>query len=422
MGIYSDYGRFMKARQFKEWCNSGAGIWFGFGLGSPRWDDVITYSDDNNNTVLKAFVPPSSPAAFTSVYRWFRSEKGIPQEAEGDDLLSESEMSLLDRSFGNPSIEGDVSNPPYYPSDDDIRESFYLDGIGLPEPNSGLVPSICKLGQFDTQDYSHFNLSSHNLDNIESNYYPSLSIPPFSVAYEKDWMDICNKIAGSNLDFSHMEDLSNHIPSDPEEYEAYSYAKHVYTDGGFKFNPPLGLLSFIQGTAKFVVPVEESEAGMQATFKYGSHYWKVVSDNDISRITLPHHILLTVNVFPNELSGDSISEQTLTVRQVSVFKFPLGLKPIGNGRAERVFRRNIIDFVHGKYTGGSDLIERNNGTISVVHIPFNCEDPLNPDPVDENTGNPDNNNSTIELLINDFMTARKRVVQQTDRYGYIIGF
>ena len=29
---------------------------------------------------------------------------------------------------------------------------------------------------------------------------------------------------------------------------------------------------------------------------------------------------------------------------------------------------------------------------------------------------------TIEMLINDFMTARKRDVQQTDRYGYIIGF
>ena len=362
MGIYSDYGRFMKARQFKEWCTSGAGIWFGFGLGSPRWDDFVSLTDSSGASVLKSFVPPSAPAAYTSVYRWFRSEKNIPPELEGDDLLSESEMSLLDRSFGNPSIDDDPSNPPFYPSDDDIRERFYLDHVGVPEPSGGLVPSICELTNFDSRNpnYSNFNISSHNLDNLEGSYYPSKSIPPFTVSYKKDWEDICNKISSSNIDFSHMDDLSHYIPTDPSEYEAYSYARHVYTDGGFRFNPPLGLLSFIQGKAKFVVPVEESEAGTQATFKYGSHFWKIVSDNDVSSTNLPHHILLTVNVFPNELSGDSISEQTLMVRQVSVFKFPLGLKPVGNSRSDRVFRRNVVHLVHGKYTDGTELIERTN--------------------------------------------------------------
>ena len=64
--------------------------------------------------------------------------------------------------------------------------------------------------------------------------------------------------------------------------------------------------------------------------------------------------------------------------------------------------------------------EKENGVVvkteenqNRVNIPYNFFNPLDPNNVEA---------PTIEMLINDFMTARKRDVQQTDRYGYIIGF
>lgn len=37
MGIFTDYGRYVKAREFKKFCNSGGGLWFAFGAGGKGW-------------------------------------------------------------------------------------------------------------------------------------------------------------------------------------------------------------------------------------------------------------------------------------------------------------------------------------------------------------------------------------------------
>ena len=38
MGIFTDYGRYVKAREFKKFCNSGGGVWFAFGAGGHQWN------------------------------------------------------------------------------------------------------------------------------------------------------------------------------------------------------------------------------------------------------------------------------------------------------------------------------------------------------------------------------------------------
>lgn len=38
MGIFTDYGRYVKAREFKKFCNSGGGLWFAFGSGGKGWN------------------------------------------------------------------------------------------------------------------------------------------------------------------------------------------------------------------------------------------------------------------------------------------------------------------------------------------------------------------------------------------------
>lgn len=38
MGIYTDYGRHVKAREFRNYCNSEGGLWFAFSFGSYDWE------------------------------------------------------------------------------------------------------------------------------------------------------------------------------------------------------------------------------------------------------------------------------------------------------------------------------------------------------------------------------------------------
>jgi hypothetical protein len=129
---------------------------------------------------------------------------------------------------------------------------------------------------------------------------------------------------------------------------------------------------------------------------------------------------LTVSVFPNELALSSLVENQLPVRQVSVYKFPdslvsvLGLGGTVTSRSSQVLRRERINIVTKDPVSGEDSYKFPvDNPDNIVNIPIHCQNPLTPN---------ESGNETAEMLINDFMTARRKDVQQTDRYGYIIGF
>ena len=420
MGIYTDYGRFMKAREFKNWCNSGAGIWFGFSIGSPRWDELVTPVGGNS----RPFVPPSQPAAYTPLYRWHRQYKADKDNAHDWASLYDlqpQEMELLDRSFGTDEApSGSGLTPPCYPDNAQIKND--------PDcPTDYMSPAI--------------NVYHNDLETLETflwqgmdtptRQYPSPFIPPFPVSYRKDWISrddstgiIPDYIVADRGGFDPSIE-----PTDSSQYLSFAYNYHIYKGihqiGGQPVSEvPLGLLSFIQGSAQFVEPLEREESDTPLdtirTFKYGSHYWRIVQDSQIDRNNLPHFVLLTVSVFPNELALSSLVENQLPVRQVTVFKFPdslvqtliLNMTPLP--RSSQVLRRERINIVTRDPSTGNPSYQYSDGNPDgIVNIPIHCQNPLDPNL---------QNSDTAEMLINDYMTARKRDVQQTDRYGYIIGF
>ena len=499
MGIYTDYGRFQKAREFKDYCNSGAGIWFAFALGSPRWDYLVTKNiqvpDSNNpNTTTSSVtdipnVPPSAPAAYTPLYRWFASYKegeAIDATDLKNDLLQPQEMSLIDRSYAIPSVNDTQSKQ--WPDNNQV-ESDAKDN----KPDIYLEPTIATLNQSlidGGSDPVDFGFNSDPKYSVDSNpwdpqpdvtdtwyksprdiaLYPSPSIPAFPVTYIQDWKDAIQKaqedliIQGNPLYLFYQDGAEGPNdswiePNDSTKFESWAYMYHMSqtrtnsTTAGINENPkarPLGLYSFIQGQARFVEPIDEEDAGSSsiAAFKYGSHYWKIVKEDQINENNLPHHILLTVSVFPNELSDSSIVENKLPVRQVAVFKFPdcvleqiPELIPETDGapisRRFQVLKRDRfhiyrpgdtapqIDKPHKNNpndTENSPVWDSDNNKRQ-IYIPFNCDSVLNPNPVDENPSETYVHlRGTAEMLINDVMTARTKDVQQTDRYGYIIGF
>ena len=367
MGIYTDYGRFVKAKQFKKYCESEGGIWFLFSMGSPRWD--VSYQDSNLN--YRPDVPTSAPTAFTSLYRWFSSYK------EGD--LLPQEYSLLDRSF---IIQDDLTPVSPIPTDQDLKDDAET------VPSDDYAPSISKYIPTGQNIQSYLWDQSYIETPIDQ--YQSPFIPPVPVSYSIDWMDKLTECLSHYNDFSNLPDPS------PEEYEVYAYAKH-FQEGSAAV--PLGFLAMKKASVYYVEPVEDpdTEEGLKI-FKYGSHYWRIVPLSEISPTKLPHHLLITVNVFPNDLNLSTVVEQELLVRQLTVAKLPV----LSDLDGRTLLRRSDIVF---SYDGFFTVLGR-------VKIPFLCTE------TSVQSDSPD----TMEILINDFFTGRKRDVQQTDRYGYIIGF
>ena len=523
MGIYTDYGRFQKAREFKDYCNSGAGIWFAFSMGSPRWDTQIHKQLNNSGDTTDILnVPPSAPAAYTPLYRWFASYKS-GENIDETAPLQVQEMSLLDRSFCDSYEDSSIeeytkgtwptnsvlvnnkeSLPPMKEGSSTEEGNFSPTILTLnkdrvltdPEDPSSALSDKPLLEDTPTEDTSPiiphtWNTDYTNESLVDKNFYPTPSLPAFPVSYQEDWDTIIAEAkenlvdSGDSLYLFYQDGMSEPNdswtePNDSTKFESWAYMYHLSqtvqgkqstddTDTHANKNPnarPLGLYSFIQGVAKFVEPVPEEMAlnSSIATFKYGSHYWRIVPDTSITENNLPHHILLTVTVFPNELSTSSIVERELPVRQVSVFKFPdcildqiPELKQENPTRRYQVLKRDRFVIVrNGDTIPDIPHIDTNTEQIEEwdkgrpVYLPFYIDDQVfnenseyydpdydvkyknqylypNPpnvveDPEMGEEGIQIRLRGTIEMLINDFMTARKRDVQQTDRYGYIIGF
>lgn len=431
MGIYTDYGRFQKAREFKNYCTSGAGIWFAFSVGSPRWDNLISKTSDGVNPLNPPRtipnVPSSAPAAYTPVYKWFATYKDNNWDGS-EELLQTQEYSLLDRSFCD--SDPAYTNQGVFPTNNEL----YVGRNTI--PSDDYTPSVLTLNTSTLNGSS--NIDSHLWDSTtqDLDYYPSPFIPAFPVGYKKDWDTIVNNIISTDSSYANLGSFSfTSEPTDPTKYEswsnAYHLAKGVQNSSTAYGETPIGLMSFIQGTARFVEPLPQEDAdNLDATssvsaFKYGSHYWRIVSDSEVNKDRLPHHILLTVSVFPNELAESSLVERMLPVRQVSVFKFPdcisdqiPELEQQPTSRLYRVLRRDKFQIIRSSVDLSTLTIDTSGSWDSrKIYLPFNCADPMDPNQT-SGTGV----RGSIEMLINDFMTARRRDVQQTDRYGYIIGF
>ena len=129
---------------------------------------------------------------------------------------------------------------------------------------------------------------------------------------------------------------------------------------------------------------------------YGAHKWKTLDDEEAEKVNA-HHILITCTVFPRDLHADEIVESEMNVRQVQVYH---------------------LNKVEGLTHSGDTKLDKDKIPHSVKNI--NCYFKSLETTFPEGSIIIDDNK--IELLINDFMSQRIRKVNQSDRYGFIIGF
>lgn len=358
MGIFSDVGRYFKAREFKTYMESGGGTWLAFGVGSPNWDYFVR--DANGNSVLN--VPVATPRSCVSTKSWIAKDRGIDDVSQL--ILNPNARIFLDTSY---TPEG-AAVPEY----DQIPPM-------LEEQD---VPSQLYLSEFS----SSAQIIKRNYDSIESSTPEDearmIKNPTFPQCYVRDFKSGDDWL----LDFNVDPDIT---PTDQSLYN--TWAKSVLVKEAVTNKNPLGFLSIVKATTRFVIPTDEPVDNI-SIFMYGSQKWKMLNDQDAERINA-HHILITCVVFPGDLHKKEVVEREMTVRQVQVYHFNQieGVTHSGNTKLDTHSIRNADCYfksLNTTFPPGSRVILENQ----------------------------------IELLINDFMTQRTRKVNQSDRYGFIIGF
>ena len=360
MGIFSDVGRFFKAREFKKYMESEGGAWMAFGIGSENWDYFV--KDKTNNSVMN--IPVATPRSSSSMKEWIAKDRGILDVSQL--ILNPNERIFLDTSY----IKENETIPDYEQIPDRLDQKDIPRKLYLTESSAA--------ADFTTIDYDNIEVET------DEQKIKSIKNPTFPQCYIRDFKD-------DNGEW--LIDFNVDRKTKPSDHTLYHrWAKSILVKDSITNKNPLGFLSLVRAYVKFVTPSDEAEDNI-SVFMYGAHKWKTISDEEAEKINA-HHILITCTVFPRDLHDDEIVESEMNVRQVQVYH---------------------LNKVEGLTHSGDTKLD-NIRSVRNINCYFKSLETTFPE------GSIVINDNKIELLINDFMSQRIRKVNQSDRYGFIIGF
>lgn len=269
MAIYTEYGRYLKAKKFKDSIeDTNSGMYMLLGLGDPRWDS------DNDHAM------PIAPYN-TSVV------------AE-DDQFGDNRINLKFQG-GSPVnvglVDGSVSPNTYMHVCKDIIPPF---------PGTWTDPVPFEL--FNGIDSNSF--ASHYITGDGSSYRldggTTITLPPNST--------------------------DNIIK---RQYFAEMYLRGRRPD----IKNPVGLLGAVKCTVSYVVDIGSDESaykGHEDQFWYGDRFWQIVTVNednvednvdllDKRKTQYPHHLLFTAVINPRDLCTELEIDQCIAPMQIALY-------------------------------------------------------------------------------------------------------
>lgn len=381
MAIYTNYGRFLKAKMFKDLlCGDNEyETYMLLGLGNPKWDNIG--GTDNNQPM------PVAP---------FDTNHLNPEDSE----LPPAENQFFDENMSMWFISPGGSSEQY------VMEGRATSGK-YTERCADLVPPFP--GIWDNYSDSTTTEIFHS---------PALTQSDHHKAYIK-FEDGGYKLyvygePGSPFTIS--------VPSDEEEAQ---YFAELYLRGLALNNnliTPCGLLGAIRCKVDFVVDQGQTYNGDIEEFWYGDRYWRVVTVdenlNDNSNV-FPHHLLFTATVNPRNLCADLSIDQYIVPRQLALYARKRKVTgSTGSGSdaklqyatGERFYRvgENVFNF--GQYATTPSGAP---GEVLNFTLPF------------KPTGGGDTNtrpDGEFKFLLNDYIKGSARDPHSVDRLGYIVGF
>ena len=420
MAIYTQYGRYLKAKQFKEMLEDKYEAYMLFGLGNPKW------TDSNENQPM-----PFGPHN-TNILLYATSTANQFYDANVQQYFTDVNTAEQFVSYSKPITE-------YARKVAELLPVFPAIWYKHPVPTNEDDP---------TSDM--FTISNGTNDDVNI-----------------DLMKYQNYYIQSGGDGFHLKDVTNpaldnkvSIPSTPI---AKMYFAELYLRGLAIANhimAPVGLLGAIKCNLSLVrdLGIDESKyTGLQSQFWYGDRYWEIVNPNDTSLEDYikykdesgnlstsgiaeyyPTHLLFTSMINPRNLCDDLNIDNCIAPQQLAIYirkkHYNTDINAYENGKPYyRVDGNNIFNF--GQYT--ADSIKDYNISYDQVARAYKLENIDNTKPLankyifnftlpDENHkynyDDPKLNDGEFKLLLHDYIKGQIRENHSIEKIGYIVGF
>lgn len=417
MAIYTQYGRYLKAKQFKELIESQGETYMLFGLGNPQWDN-----SDNNQSIP---IAPYSAEVMRS-----------PDNINTNQFYDNNANVWFNDKANNVSIQTINCGLPDSTSAGTPKYNYFCRRLVPPFPciYTSNEKDETVLTATDGTEVSQSTYHDYYITKQEDNTYVLRSVSDISfnpVVIEKP------------------QDTSVSI-----QYftEAYIRGKSILS--GIK--APVGLLGAVKCKIDFVKDIggenDNLYTGDIDQFWYGDRYWQIVNPNENDLIgnagtyietgdeeskqdIYPHHIIFTATINPRTLCEEINIDQYLVPRQIALFTRKKKLKfdndahieysgdtenyslnyeegPLYYRAYENVF--NLGQYSEQEIAGTSFDALRDK--LLNFTLPCQC-DPNGVLPNGYTTPN-----GEFKFLLNDYIRGQVRENHTADRFGYVVGF
>lgn len=378
MAIYTNYGRFLKAKLFKEMLQEQGDTYMLLGLGNPKWDvsdsgqqipiapyntSIISHGSLSDNQ----FYDDHLCAAFTYL----------------NDGVSAVENSLLNSNIDSTTTSGSYLdkckklNPPF-PCFWNYGEPITINDTTIPSTNYGSHYIIKNGTNYILKNSSIIDqpVTIPSIDKIDAQYFAEL----------------------------------------------YLRGKALELDG---VKAPVGLLGAVKCSIDFVKDIgstDDNYEGLANQFWYGDRYWEIVnpdesdldnyiSDDIVSQDIYPHHLVFTATLNPRTLCSELAIDKCIVPRQIMICtrKKPDSSTGIQNLNKYRAYE-NYFNF--GQYTESDwNAISDDENKKLCFTLPCTAGEANNVFP-----------SGDFKIILNDYIRGQVRNDHSVDRFGYVIGF
>ena len=421
MAIYTQYGRYLKAKQFKEMLEDKYEAYMLFGLGNPKWTDSnenqpMPFGPHNTNILL---YETSTKNQFydANVQQYFTDDNTIEQFVSYSKPITEYARKVAELLPVFPAIWYKYEQPT--------------------DPNATIPTDMFTISNdadIDLMQYQNYYIK-HNGDNFT-----------------------LHKIVKDNPDDN--SDIIVNIPSTPvaKMYFAELYLRGLAIENHIM--APVGLLGAIKCNLSLVRDLGTDESkytGLQSQFWYGDRYWEIVNPNDTSLEDYikykdesgndsttgvaeyyPTHLLFTSMINPRNLCDDLNIDNCIAPQQLAIYirkkHYNANIDAYENGKPYyRVDGNNIFNF--GQYT--ADYIKDYNIKYDPAARAYQLSHTDNtkqlhgkyifnftlPDKNHKyNYNDPSLNDGEFKLLLHDYIKGQIRENHSIEKIGYIVGF
>lgn len=420
MAIYTQYGRYLKAKQFKEMLEDKYEAYMLFGLGNPKWTDSnenqpMPFGPHNTNILLYE-TDTANQFYDAKVQQYFTDRNTAEQFVSYSKPITEYARKVAELLPVFPAIWYKYE-PPKKQGEQPQQDMF----------------TISNDVNIDLMKYQNYYI----IKDDDGNGGQAL--------YLRDVTDINRK------------DMIN-IPSTPiaKMYFAELYLRGLAIENHIK--APVGLLGAIKCNLSLVRDLGTDESkytGLQSQFWYGDRYWEIVNPNDTSLEDYikykdesgnlstsgvaeyyPTHLLFTSMINPRNLCDNLNIDNGIAPQQLAIYirkkHYNTDINAYENGKPYyRVDGNNIFNF--GQYTTES-IKDYNIEYIQAARAyqlsnkgkPLNEKYIFNFTLPDENHkynyDDPKLNDGEFKLLLHDYIKGQIRENHSIEKIGYIVGF